>query len=114
MDRYPPGGKDWKARRWYTGQRARGKQLAGTQLPRRNRCDNRDHWLEPYLLWLFHEAARLDGGSIARHYLGCAHAAYAEYCTSGDLSARYRSWLAIRTCAGWLAQLERGCSQCPH
>jgi hypothetical protein len=106
MKRYLPGGDDWEARRWYAGQRACGKQSTSQQLPRRKRSDNRDGWIERYVRWLFREATRLGGGPIARHYLACAQTAYAEFCASGDVSTRHSAWLAIRTCALWLKQLE--------
>jgi hypothetical protein len=65
-----------------------------------------DSWIERYLHWLQRETVRLGGGQIARHYLACTQAAYAEYCASSNASARYRAWLAIRVCCQWLAQLE--------
>jgi hypothetical protein len=65
-----------------------------------------DSWIERYVRWLSCETVRLGGGQIARHYLACAQANYAEYCASDDMGARYRAWLAIRVCCQWLAQLE--------
>ena len=67
----------------------------------------RDDWIECYLSYLPREHSRLGGGSIGWRYLRCAEAAYCEFQSSRAAQARFRTWLAIRTCCGWLAQLSK-------
>jgi hypothetical protein len=69
---------------------------------------NQDCWLELYLRFLDDEISRLRGGMIACHYRNCAEAHYFEFKTSRLPNDRFKAWAAIRTCAGWLAQLRRG------
>ncbi len=65
-----------------------------------------DHWIERYLNWLEAETARLGGGQISMHYVRVARINYIEFLTRREPAARFRTWLAIRTSAGWLAQLS--------
>jgi hypothetical protein len=66
----------------------------------------RDIWIERYFHFLDREIRGGDGGPIARHYLHCATAAYAEFLASHSKASRFRSWLAIRTCCQWLCQID--------
>ena len=66
-----------------------------------------DLWIERYLSYLALEIRARSGGSIGLHYLRCAHGAYAEFLASGRPESRFSTWLAIRTCCQWLAQLRR-------
>jgi hypothetical protein len=68
---------------------------------------NRDDCVAFYLGYLRLEITKLSGGAIGRYYLENAGNANTEYLASGSASARYRAWVAIANCAGWLAQLER-------
>jgi hypothetical protein len=79
----------------------------GTLLPQTRPGGNRDHCLAFYLAYFRVEIARLSGGKIGRYYLENAQNFYADYLTSGSVSARYGAWVAIQNCADWLAQLER-------
>ena len=67
-----------------------------------------DQWVERYLTFLDREINRLRGGMVARHYRNCAEAHYSQFKTSRLPNDRFRAWAAIRTCAGWLAQLRKG------
>jgi hypothetical protein len=64
-----------------------------------------DEWIENYLSFLARENRKLGSGTIGAHYLKCAYALYDQFRNSERPGARYRTWLAIRTCCQWLAQL---------
>jgi len=103
MDRHLPG----RAWRQSANRLPQHKSYTEGPLPKENQCGNRDCWIEWYLSFLERELSALGGGLIGKHYFACASAAYAEFRSAGTQQARFRSWLGIRTCCAWLAQLER-------
>ena len=80
----------------------------GRQLPKTFSLCNRDFRLERYLSFLRQEHDRLGGGPIGGHYIQCAAAAYRTWRGSRCPQSRFAAWLAIKTCAQWLSQLEGG------
>jgi hypothetical protein len=103
MDKYPSG----RAGRWSVNQRARERHHCVKYLPDQQPHCNREPWLERYVQYLTREHQGLGGGPIGLHYLTCIAASYREFQATGTQQARFRTWLGIRTCCQWLAQLRR-------
>jgi hypothetical protein len=97
------------------GSRIRNIRPPKVHFRKHNRGDNatvvlekRDAWLECYLAFLDGEIVRLKGGVIARHCRDCAAAHYSRFQSSRAPHDRFKTWTAVRTCCGWLAQLRGG------
>jgi hypothetical protein len=115
----PPGPRDDSGRQDWPSWRRRQKIKRGqTFLSNEFQFSNfltgnspttaRDRWIEVYFAFLDQEIARLNAGIIAKHYRRCAEACYREFQSCQAPRARFRAWLAIRTCCQWLMQLNAG------